>query len=148
VRRRLVATVLSRRSLASVAFVAALGVAAWFAVTGHVGGSDAPAAPAAAPAAPPVDPGLPPPWQIEVAIYNGSERPNAATTMANTVASLAYRIGAVENAPRRDYPETKVYYAPGGEQLAERLAAELGVGTAALPGGENPNRLVVIVGAT
>ena len=146
VRPRLVAAVLSRRAIASLAFCAALGAAVWFAVTGHVGGSAVPAPAAAAPAPPAADPSLPPAWQIEVAIYNGSQRRGAAASTANEIAALAYRIGAVENAPRRDYPDTRVYYPPGGEAIAERLAAQLGVGTAALPGGDDPNRLVVIVG--
>ena len=66
--------------------------------------------------------------------------------MANRVAGLAYQIGNVGNAKREDYTKTLVYYAPGGKEIAARLAGELGVGTAALPGGNNPNRLVVIVG--
>jgi hypothetical protein len=148
VRPRLVDALLSRRALASLAFCGALGAAAWFAVTGHVDRGGVPPAPAAAaPAAPAADPSLPPAWQVEVAVYNGSEHRGAAAAAANEIAALAYRIGAVENAPRRDYPDTRVYYAPGGEAIAERLADQLSVGTAALPGGDDPNRLVVIVGA-
>jgi hypothetical protein len=41
-----------------------------------------------------------------------------------------------------------VYYPPGAEAIATRLAHELGVGVQALPGGKNPRRLLVIVGAT
>ena len=52
----------------------------------------------------------------------------------------------VGNAKRRDYTKTLVYYPPGGEEIGRRLASELGVGTAALPSGDNPLRLVVIVG--
>jgi hypothetical protein len=52
----------------------------------------------------------------------------------------------VRNADRGDYRTTRVYYPPGAEALARRLAQELGVRTAALPGGEDPLRLVVIVG--
>jgi hypothetical protein len=68
--------------------------------------------------------------------------------MANDVAGLAYRIGKVANAERQDYKKTLVYYPPGGEAIARRLAAKLKVGTAALPGGDDPKRLVVIVGAS
>ena len=71
---------------------------------------------------------------------------NAASGMANELAGLAYRIGTVKNADRRTYSQTRVYYPPGGEAIAERLAQELGVGTTALPGGDDPLRLVVIVG--
>jgi hypothetical protein len=55
-------------------------------------------------------------------------------------------MGEVGNAKRRDYRKTLVYYPPGGEAIGRRLAAELGVGTAALPAGDDPLRLVVIVG--
>jgi hypothetical protein len=66
--------------------------------------------------------------------------------MANRVAGLAYQIGKVGDAKRSDYTKTLVYYPPGAEAIAARLAKELGVGTAALPGGGDPKRLVVIVG--
>ena len=90
---------------------------------------------------------LPPPWEIRVDVYNGTEVPNAAAFVANEVGGpLAYRLGTVENAKRSDYVETRVYYPPGSEEIAERLAGQLGVETTALPGGEDPNRLVVIVG--
>ena len=59
---------------------------------------------------------------------------------------MAYGIGEVRNADRRNYAETRVYYPPGAEAIAQRLAAELGVETTALPGGDDPSRLVVIAG--
>ena len=90
---------------------------------------------------------LPPPWEIRVDVYNGTGVPNAATLVANELGGpLAYRIGTVENADRTDYLETRVYYPPGSEDIAKRLADQLGVETAALPGGKHENRLVVIVG--
>jgi hypothetical protein len=81
-----------------------------------------------------------------VDVYNGTARGNAAAGIANEIAGLAYRIGDVGNAKQRNYVATRVYYPPGAEGIAERLAGEIGVGTAALPGGDDPNRLVVIVG--
>jgi hypothetical protein len=102
----------------------------------------APAAPATKPAVAP----LPERWEIQVDIYNGSRLGNAASSLANEIAGLAYGIGDVRNADRRNYVETSVYYPPGGEAIARRLAGELGVGVTALPGGDDPNRLVVIVG--
>lgn len=89
---------------------------------------------------------LPEPWEIQVDVYNGTRTGNAASGMANELAGLAYRIGMVKNADRRTYSQTRVYYPPGGEEIAERLAQDLGVGTTALPGGDDPLRLVVIVG--
>jgi hypothetical protein len=102
----------------------------------------APTAPAAKPTAAP----LPERWEIQVDVYNGSRRGNAASSLANEIAGLAYRIGDVRNADRRTYAETSVYYPPGGEAIARRLAGELGASVTALPGGDDPNRLVVIVG--
>jgi hypothetical protein len=96
-----------------------------------------------------VDPAsqLPPPWEIRVDVFNGTEVPNAATIVANEVGGpLAYRIGTVENAERLDYVETRVYYPAGSDDIAKRLAAQLRVETAALPGAGEENRLVVIVG--
>ena len=92
-------------------------------------------------------PTLPPPWEIRVDVFNGTEVPNAATQLANEVGGpLAYRLGTVENADRTDYVETRVYYPPGSAEIAVRLAEALDVETAALPGGADPNRLIVIVG--
>jgi hypothetical protein len=102
----------------------------------------APTAPVTKPTAAP----LPERWEIQVDVYNGSRRGNAASSLANEIAGLAYRIGDMRNADRRTYAETSVYYPPGGEAIGRRLAGELGVGVTALPGGDDPNRLVVIVG--
>jgi transcriptional regulator with XRE-family HTH domain len=104
-----------------------------------------PAAPSPAAAQPAPAP-LPERWEIQVDVYNGTARGNAAAGIANEIAGLAYRIGDVGNARQRDYVHTRVYYPPGAETIAERLAGEIGVGTTALPGGDDPTRLVVIVG--
>ena len=137
-----------RRSMAICAFLAAMGTLVWFGFRPELG-SEAPAAatPAAASQAT-ADPtaALPEPWEIQVDVYNGTGAGNAAASMANRVAGLAYQIGKVGNAKRDDYRKTLVYYPPGGQEVAARLGHELGIGTAALPGGDNPNRLVVIVG--
>jgi len=89
---------------------------------------------------------MPQPWEIQVDVYNGTGGGNAAASMANRVAGLAYRIGKVADARRSDYTKTLVYYPPGGADIGARLAKSLGVGTAALPGGNDPRRLVVIIG--
>jgi hypothetical protein len=137
-----------RRTMAIFAFLAALGMLVWFGFRPELGGNaPASATPAAAsPAAADPTKALPEPWEIQVDVYNGTGAGNAAASMANKVAGLAYQIRNVGNAKRDDYTKTLVYYAPGGQEIAARLAQELGVGTAALPGGDNPNRLVVIVG--
>jgi hypothetical protein len=132
-----------RRILAVVAFAAASLSLLWFAVRPELFPESVPATTTVVrQAAPP----LPPRWEVEVDVYNGTRVGNAAAGMTNEVAGLAYRIGTVEDAKRRDYKETLVYYPPGAERIAKRLADELGIGTVALPGGENTRRLVVIVG--
>jgi len=124
-----------------------MGTLVWFGFRPELG-SEGPAAatPAASQAAADPTVALPEPWEIQVDVYNGTGAGNAAASMANRVAGLAYQIGKVGNAKRDDYRKTLVYYPPGGQEMAARLAHELGIGTAALPGGDNPNRLVVIVG--
>lgn len=126
-------------------FVAALAFLLVFVLRPEL--SPEPAAPA--PAAKAHEPALPlpPRWEIQVNVFNGTRKGNAAAGVANEVAGLAYRIGDVKNADRRDYRKTRVYYPPGAEAIGRRLAGELGIGVQALPGGRDPRRLIVIVGA-
>jgi hypothetical protein len=90
--------------------------------------------------------GLPATWKISVDVLNGSGDMNYTRRVADRIGSMAYRIERVSRADRFDYPETAVYFHPGGERIAERLADELQVGAKALPGGGSRNRLVVVVG--
>jgi hypothetical protein len=133
----------SRRMAAALAFLMTCTALVWFVARPEL----FPAAPAAAAAIPAAAPApLPERWEIQVDVYNGTETGNAAAGMANQVAGLAYRMGTVGDAKQKNYARTLVYYPPGAEDIAKRLAGELGIGTAALPGGDNPRRLVVIVG--
>jgi LytR cell envelope-related transcriptional attenuator len=145
---RLVETWSLRRSMAILAFLAAVSVLVWFGIRPELR-PDAPVAATPAASQTPVGPtiALPQPWEIQVDVYNGTGAGNAAASMANKVAGLAYQIGKVTDAKRDDYKRTLVYYPPGAQAIASRLAKQLGVGTAALPGGDNPKRLVVIVGS-
>jgi len=133
-----------RRWAIVLGFVVALAALMIFVLRPQFLPAEPPAPPAAAaqPAAAP----LPERWEIQVDVYNGTARGNAAAGIANEIAGLAYRIGDVGNAKQRDYVDTRVYYPPGAEGIAERLAGEIGVGTTALPGGDDTKRLVVIVG--
>jgi LytR cell envelope-related transcriptional attenuator len=89
---------------------------------------------------------LPPTWGVAVDVLNGSGDINHTRRVADRIGSLAYHIARVRRADRFDYPETAVYYQPGGKAIASRLAGELDVETKPLPGGDDPRRLVVIVG--
>jgi hypothetical protein len=89
---------------------------------------------------------LPPRWKVDVDVLNGAGDINYTRQMASHIQALGYRIGHVARAPRFGQAHTIVYFEPGGIAIAQRLARELGVGTAPLPGGKNPLRLVVING--
>ncbi|MEK6274576.1 MAG: LytR C-terminal domain-containing protein [Actinomycetota bacterium] len=92
------------------------------------------------------DAGLPPTWKVSVDVLNGSGDMNYTRTVASKIGAMAYRIDRVTRADRFDYPETAVYFHPGGERLAERLARQLRVGARPLPGVGAARRLVVVVG--
>jgi transcriptional regulator with XRE-family HTH domain len=89
---------------------------------------------------------LPPAWKVDVDVLNGCGDINYTRQVASHIQALAYRIGRVRRAPRFGQKHTVIYFEPGGEGVATRLAQQLGVTTAPLPGGSNPNRLVAIVG--
>ena len=134
------------RVLPALAFVVLAALAVWFVALPQL--RDQTGAEQAGAVAASAEQTLPPPWEVRVDVFNGTEVPNAATLLANEIGGpLAYRLGTVENAERLDYVETRVYYPEGSEELARRLADELGVSIQALPGGGEENRLVVIVGA-
>jgi hypothetical protein len=134
-----------RRMVAALAFLLTCTALIWFVARPKLLPATEAQAAAAAPVQPTATP-LPERWEIQVDVYNGTTVGNAAAGYANRIAGLAYHIGNVDDAKKQDYEKTLVYYPPGAEEIAKRLAGELGVGTAALPGGDNPLRLVVIVG--
>jgi hypothetical protein len=92
------------------------------------------------------DPNLPPPWKISVDVLNGSGDINWTRQLASRIGSLGYLIEKVARADRFDYPRTAVYYEPGSEKIAVRLARQLGATTQTLPPGGHPRQLVVITG--
>ena len=79
-------------------------------------------------------------------VLDGAHNIVRARSIASKIGAFGYQIARVTKAPQRNYPRTVVYYEPGGDKLAARLARQLGKTTAPLPGGKNPKRLVVIVG--
>jgi len=122
--------------------VGAIGVAVLAAVLAVVLAQGKPQATAAAGAASP----LPAPWTIKVVVLNGSGDIVYTRTVASRVQALSYRVTHVGRATSFTYPQTQVYYPPGGEAIGVRLAKQLGVPVQPLPGGHDPRRLVVIVG--
>jgi transcriptional regulator with XRE-family HTH domain len=92
------------------------------------------------------DPTLPPPWKIGVTVLNGSGDIDWTRRLASRIGAMAYRIKKVGPADRFDYPQTTVWYQPGGSKVAVRLARQLGVVARPLPGGTQPLQLVVIAG--
>jgi LytR cell envelope-related transcriptional attenuator len=136
-----------RRMLVALAFLLTCTALAWFVVWPQVfpEADDAVAASSPAHTSTPAVP-LPARWQIQVDVLNGTSRGNAAAGLANEIAGLAYKMGRVDNAKERNYQKTLVYYPPGAEAIAQRLGDDLGIETVALPGGDNPLRLLVIVG--
>jgi len=89
---------------------------------------------------------LPKPWAIHVEVLNGAGDINWTRQTASRIQSLAYTVKKVGRADRFDYPQSAVYYSPGGRLIAVRLARQIGFVTRPLPGGSNAKRLVVIVG--
>jgi Helix-turn-helix domain/LytR cell envelope-related transcriptional attenuator len=90
---------------------------------------------------------LPPPWKYTTDVLNGDGDINYTRKLADRVLSFGYRLGHVTKANRFDYPKTVVYFEPGGEAAAQRLAGQLGCASVSpLPGGRNSHRLVVITG--
>lgn len=129
--------------LAAIAGVAAAVAALAGALTlpGRIGGGEGRAAGPVA-----LSPSLPPEWEVAVRVLNGAGDINWTRQVASRIGALAYRVAHVGRADRFDYAQTAVYYPPGGEELAIRLARQLGVVTKPLPGGEDPQELVVVVG--
>lgn len=89
---------------------------------------------------------LPKPWAIRVDVLNGAGDINWTRQTASRIQSLAYTVKKVGRADRFDYPQSAVYYAPGGRLIAVRLARQIGFVTRPLPGGTDRKRLIVIVG--
>jgi transcriptional regulator with XRE-family HTH domain len=89
---------------------------------------------------------LPPPWAIKVVVLNGSGDIVYTRGVASHIQAMGYRITHVGRATSFNYPQTQVYFPPGGEAIAVRLAKVLDVPVQPLPGGTDARRLVVIVG--
>jgi transcriptional regulator with XRE-family HTH domain len=88
---------------------------------------------------------LPPPWQLDVSVLNGSGNITWTRSVASRIGAMGYTIQHVGKADRFDYRTSTIFYGPGGRAVGLRLARQLGVGTRTLPG-LKPDQLLVIVG--
>jgi transcriptional regulator with XRE-family HTH domain len=95
--------------------------------------------------APPGTP-LPAPWQVNVTVLNGSGDYNYTRQVASHVQAFGYTIKKVGRANAFNYQQTAVYFPPGCDAVALRLAKQIGVAADPLPGGSGPCQLYVIVG--
>lgn len=129
------------RRIGAVAAIAALVLAATLAVVLARTGSHPKPSEAASAAVT-----LPAPWAINVVVLNGNGDYVWTRQVASRIQALSYRIVKVGKATSFNYPQTEVYYPPGADAIATRLAKELEVPVQPLPGGVDPRRLVVIVG--
>ena len=118
------------RRLGAVAAVAALVVAATLAVVLAQSGSKPKPSVAASAAAT-----LPAPWAINVVVLNGNGDYVWTRQVASRIQALSYKIVKVAKATSFNYPQTEVYYPPGADAIALRLAKQLGVPVQPLPGG-------------
>jgi hypothetical protein len=88
---------------------------------------------------------------ISVLVLNGNGVQGAAAVEAARLRSLGYAPGAARNAPRHDYAQSYVMYAPGYVQEAQRLARDAGVRMVSPVDGIRPaqlkgSQLVLILG--
>ena len=91
---------------------------------------------------------LPAPYQIKIAVENGSGDINYTRRVASRVASLGYVITSVSPAHRFSYRHTTVFYTDSGigPAIGKRLADALDVELLPLPHGKSPAALILIVG--
>jgi transcriptional regulator with XRE-family HTH domain len=127
---------------AAVVVLAALGVA----LLGGIGGSSRGFGASSGTRVRPTQ-SLPPTWKLSVDVLNGGGDIYYTRALASKIGALGYKIRRVTKANRFDYPDTAVYFEPGGDAYGARLGHQLGVEAKPLPGGSNPRRLVVIAGA-
>ena len=89
--------------------------------------------------------------RVRVLVLNGNGRQGAAGVAADRLRGRGYRIGAVTNAQRMDYPRSLVMYRRGFDGEGVRLARDLGIPVVGPLDGMRPAQLggahvVVIVG--
>jgi hypothetical protein len=88
---------------------------------------------------------LTPPWKLKITVENGAGDIRWTRELASRVGAMGYSIAKVGKADRFDYPQTTVYYGPGGQAVGVRLARQLSVRAEETPG-LTPRQLLVIAG--
>ena len=88
---------------------------------------------------------LTPPWKLKITVENGAGDIRWTRELASRVGAMGYTITKVGKADRFDYPQTTVYYGPGGAGVGIRLARQLAVRAEETPG-LTPTQLLVIAG--
>lgn len=86
-----------------------------------------------------------PPWKLQVTVENGNGDIAWTRTVASRIGAMGYTIAKVGRADRFTYPQTTVYYGPGGQDVGVRLARQLSVSATETPG-LTTTQLLVIVG--
>jgi transcriptional regulator with XRE-family HTH domain len=88
---------------------------------------------------------LPAPWQLQINVENGSGDISWTRELASRIGAMGYTIAHVGRADRFDYPQTTVYYGPGGKDVGLRLSRQLGVPMQEAPS-LTAKQLLVVVG--
>lgn len=86
-----------------------------------------------------------PPWKLQITVENGNGDISWTRSVASRIGAMGYTISKVGRADRFTYPQTRVYYGPGGQGVGVRLARQLAVAPEEAPG-LTPRQLLVVVG--
>ncbi len=91
---------------------------------------------------------LPAAWKVNVVVENGGGDINYTRRVASRIASFGYQIASVKRASHFNYKHTTIFYSNvgKGKELGRRLATKLKADLLPLPNGNDPLRLLVIVG--
>ena len=92
-----------------------------------------------------VNANLLPPWKLQVTVENGNGDISWTRAVASRIGAMGYTIAKVGRADRFDYPSSTVYYGSAGNDVAVRLARQLGIAAQSAPG-LTARQLLVIVG--
>jgi transcriptional regulator with XRE-family HTH domain len=85
-----------------------------------------------------------PPWKLKVTVENGNGDISWTRQLASRIGAMGYTIAKVGRADRFDYPASTVYYGPGGNAVATRLARQLSIDAEQAPGLLKDELLVVV----